>query len=105
MSSYGLINGTSTAYGGANVIFSVTSLFEIGDLVYVLYEAYKGKYERVCIKKLINVLDMDAVAYIDTFNRFWFETELCTQAAAIQVVEEYIKNRSNECALYPDKCN
>lgn len=59
-----------------------------GDLLYIIYKAKKGVLERIAIKTH-QINSIDGVQYFDTFNRVWFEYELCDENTANDYVDAY----------------
>jgi hypothetical protein len=78
--------------------------YAIGSIVYDCRFAQKGIIEAVFIKdvRLINKFGQYIPLYIDTYNGFHNEYDLCDQQTAIALAEEYIETKLIELSKY---CN
>lgn len=100
-----------TAAGGFDLVgcvevdtsINVITAYDVGDLLYIVHRAKLGKLEKVAIKK-INVINHLIYNYQDTFNRVWFEDELCELEAAEILVQRFKDRQSAAYVRYLRNC-
>ena len=69
---------------------------------------YKGKLEKVVIKRVVvDPTYQIETKLVDTFNRLWFESELCNQSTAIDLARAYHVARAADIEAWMEEiaCN
>ena len=74
------------------VTTTYTTLYDIGDLLYIANQAWHGQAQRICVKDIVlNHFDglVPIFLYRDTTNRKWFEYELVPLTTAQVYIDNY----------------
>src|SRR5579872_7289682 len=98
MSSVGTIIGDSFSCGVTSKKILVTYKFKEGSIVYSIPDAKRGILEVIAIKRVQLICnkktyDQIIALYIDTYNSYWNEYDLCTEAEAVSLAINYLQRQ------------
>jgi|GEM_PF-2749683 len=105
MATYTLTSTGGSKSSGCAILMHtvyVSTLFQVGDLVYIVSDATNwGKLNRICIKKVYiwnesqstYWIKANGIRYKDTFNGVWRESELTTYTNAVALVAQWQHNK------------
>lgn len=102
--------GEAFACGLARRLRSVTYKYQVGSVLCSRPEAMRGVIEKVAIKTVRLISGQRAFGatiplYVDTYNWFWNEGDLCTQSEAVTLAIAYLQQQQQAIIEELDECD